>query len=969
MANQDIINKELDALHVSKSFKCQPEKCIQFIRDPTKGLKILHLNIRSINKNFDEVVVLMRLLGFQCDVLILTECWLSKLSHLPTLDDFTSYSTNITYNQNDGCVIYVKSSIKANIKEPVFADANCLVCCIEDITIVAIYRPPSFKNIDNFIDSLDSVLKIGTSSVVLIGDMNIDIRVDNTDSHSDDYLNCTASNGLLPAHLFPTRLSNCLDHILIKTNKRATAFVIESSITDHEPTLLFLCNRSVHSDVTRTRAKLDCDSAIESIKTHDWSPILSISDPNDAADALIGKLSSIVTEHTHIQVVPRKQRNLKPWITPGLLRCIRHRDRMHIKLKKSANNEILKITYTRYRNYCNSLLRKLKRSYEKELFRNAKNNVKATWNVIKKVSELQTQCSPSSELVNLLDNPKSSLNYVNNFFANVGSSLASKFKSSSMVSNPVANSQSCGSMMLLEVTELDVESIILGLRTDCATGYDCIPSKIIKGARKVLVPIVTHVCNLCISAGVFPKTFKKALVHPIHKSGCKDDVNNYRPISILSAMSKILERVLNKNLISFLESNNILAKNQYGFRNGVSTEDAVLHLSNHVARTLDRKRKCLGIFLDLSKAFDTVSAPALLRKMERLGIRGLPLKIFADYLKDRTQIVKIGQYESDELPMTFGVPQGSILGPTLFLIYINDLCTLPLDNCMIYTYADDTALIVEGCNWTQAYQNAEAALCCVMKCLSDNLLTLNADKTVYVPFAIKSNQCPSNSLTLKAHHCGSLAQCSCLSLTKTTHVRYLGVLIDQHLNWHPHIAKVTSRVRKLIYVFKKLRNSADLETLKIVYLALCRSVLTYCLPVWGGATQNVFIRLERAQRAVLKVMLSLPRRYPTMQLYSDCNFLTVRQLYVLLSALRKHSTRPPMDSTCRRKYNVFTHERHRTAFARRQFYVNSGYLYNFLNKKLNIYSSPKYHCKNLLIDYLHTLNYDNTEDLLLGKLL
>ncbi|KAJ8704619.1 hypothetical protein PYW07_011807 [Mythimna separata] len=849
---------------------------------------------------------------------------------------------------------------------PYFDDANCLVCNIGDVTIVAIYRPPCFTNINNFIDSLDNVLKISTSTVVLIGDMNVDIKIDNTDSHSDEYLTCAASNGLLPAHLFPTRLGNCLDHILLKTRKSATTFVIESSITDHEPLLLFLETKTVNKDGNCTRSKMDYESAIEDIKSYDWSILLSILDPNDAADTLISNLSSIVTQHTHEFSVPKRERNLKPWITPGLLRCIRHRDRMHAKLKTSRSNEILKITYTRYRNFCNALLRKLKRSYEKEQFHNAKNNVKATWNVIKKISDLETQNSPSFDLLHVLNTPKSSLNHVNNFFANVGSSLASKFKSPSIRSKSTAASESSGSMALLEVTENDVDSIIIGLRANCAVGLDSIPSKLIKATRSVLVPIITHVCNLCISAGVFPTAFKKALVHPIHKSGRRDDVNNYRPISILTAMSKILERILNKSLTSFLGANNILADNQYGFRNAVSTEDAVMDLSGHVARMLDDKRKCLGIFLDLSKAFDTVSAPALLNKMERMGIRGLALKIFADYLSDRTQKVKIGKHESDELPITYGVPQGSILGPTLFLIYINDLCKLTLDNCKIYTYADDTALVIDGEDWPQAYRNAEVALSSVMKCLSDNLLTLNVEKSVYVPFAFRSNLCPSNSLILQAHACDSLTQCSCLSLIRSPCVRYLGVHIDQHLNWHPHILKVTSRIRKLIYVFKKLRDSADSETLKLVYFALCRSVLTYCLPVWGGATSNVFIRLERAQRAVLKVMFSRPRRYSTVQLYSDSKVLTVRQLYVLLCTLRKHSARPLEGPTGRLKHNVFPPERHRTAFAKRQYYVISTIMYNFLNKKLKIYSCLKRQCKTLIRDYLQTLDYEKTEDILLG---
>ncbi|XP_063891880.1 uncharacterized protein LOC135117215 [Helicoverpa armigera] len=191
------------------------------------------------------------------------------------------------------------------------------------------------------------------------------------------------------------------------------------------------------------------------------------------------------------------------------------------------------------------------------------------------------------------------------------------------------------SLAILDVDEAEIETLILQLRNDCAVD-----------------------------------ALKKAIIHPIYKSGDRNCVNNYRPISVLPALSKILEKILNKSLRSFLEKHRLISNNQFGFRPGVSTEDAVLELTQLVAENLDKKNKCLGIFLDLSKAFDTVSVPILTSKLELLGVRGTPLKIFKDYLRNRTQCVKIETSLSNEELVTYGVPQGSILGPTLFLIYI-----------------------------------------------------------------------------------------------------------------------------------------------------------------------------------------------------------------------------------------------------------------------------------------------------------
>lgn len=966
MAIPNNLDDELDSLSVAKSYKCAPEMCLRCITHPNRGLKILHINIRSIQKNFDEISVLMKLLGFHCDVIVLSECWLSKISQLPTLDGYTSYHTNNTFNQNDGCAIYIKSSIKHDVKEPNFADANCLICTIESISIIAIYRSPSYRNITNFIDSLDKILTLPTQSVVLIGDINIDIKNGNNDTNSDEYLTCAAAHGLLPAHLYPTRVSNCLDHILLKTNFCATAIVIESSITDHEPLLLFLQAKNKDRNRSFTKYKLNRDAVIETINGFDWSPILKMTDADSASEELVGNLSTIIKANTYEYKIPRKQRTLKPWITPGLLRCIRNRDRMHAKLKKCINNEILRITYNRYRNHCNSLLKKLKRAYEKEEFSKAKNNIKATWDVIKKVADISSNVTPPIELLHLSDSPRLSLNIVNDYFAGIGKNLASKIKPISPT--PIAvSSKSGSSMVLLETTEMDVEGIILTLKLDSATGWDGIPLNVIRATRTVLVPIITHVCNLAISSGVFPAVFKRAVVHPIHKSGRRDDVNNYRPISVLSAMSKILERVLNKSLLSFLNVNNILSPNQFGFRRGMSTEDAVLALTEHAVRTLDNKHKCLGIFIDLSKAFDTVSAPELLKKMESIGIRGVVLEMFRDYLRGRTQVVKVEQNESDERPITYGVPQGSILGPTLFLIYINDLCQIQINSCKIVSYADDTSLLVDGKDWAQCYHNAEKALTCVVEWLRNNLLTVNVSKTFYIPFAIKSNLSPPASYTLKAHSCKSANFCDCPPIAKSPTVKYLGVHIDQYLNWHKHLDALVSRTRKLIYVFKKLRNSADPDTLKVVYFALCQSILAYCIPAWGGATENVFLRLERAQRAVLKILFYRPRRYSTVQLYAESKVLTVRQLYVFQSMLRKHSVRPLSEPTGRVKHTVFPQQSCKTSFAKRCYYINSSKIYNQLNKELKFFHSTKYQFKSALREYLLKLDYRKTENLFIGS--
>ncbi|CAB3228446.1 unnamed protein product [Arctia plantaginis] len=603
---------------------------------------------------------------------------------------------------------------------------------------------------------------------------------------------------------------------------------------------------------------------------------------------------------------------------------------MHAKTKKTPENLVLKTTYIRYRNYCNTLLRKLKIAYETNELLKAKKNPKELWKVIKDITHTRKTRDNPSELLNLCENPQSSVNKISSYFSHIGETLASKITatnhSNQSLTSRSTNSPPANSMGFLPIDESEVESQILQLRSNCAIGWDGIPSTILKKCRETLVPPITYAFNLCLQRGVFPNALKKAIVYPIFKKGDRNCISNYRPISVLSAISKILEKILNKQLRCFLDKNRVIADNQYGFRSGVSTEDAVLDLTEFVARSLDRQTKCLGIFLDLTKAFDTVSVPKLINKLERVGVRGVTLDLFRDYLTHRTQCVKLEKYLSEEQYTLYGVPQGSVLGPTLFQIYINDLCKLTLKRCKIYAYADDTAIIVYGSNWRDIKINAESALNHVMSWLNHNLLTLNLTKTVYIPFALRHTTKPPDTFTLTAHSCAdTIGPCSCTPLTKTDTVRYLGVLIDDSLKWDKQINALINRTLRLIGTLRSLRDSANWETLKMVYLALCQSVTGYCITVWGGTHKTLLLGLERAQRAILKVMSKKPLRYPTSQLYTDCKVLSVRQLFVLQSILRQHSGLPHPNPEKRR--NVPLSVRHRTAFAKHHFYVLGAHIY------------------------------------------
>lgn len=976
MANINNINEDLDNINLDNSFSCDPHDCTKYINKIDSSIKLLHINIRSINKNFDNLLTLMCLTNINFDIIVLTECWLSKVINIPVLDGYESYSTRNITNQNEGVIVYTKIGINVKVWEPNINCANCLVCIIDNkLAVVAIYRSPSYNTKDHFDTFLTGLNNIydeisNVPNISTVGDLNIDIKLGNRNDRALEYLILNASHGLLPTHLLPTRMENCLDHILLKTKSMATTLVLESHITDHKPVILSILNTNLTRNKSFTISRINKDALRAELENTDFSSIYKIKDANTAMTTLIMNITSAITKHTRDINVPRKQRTLKPWITPGLLKCIKHRDKLHVISKKSPDNLILQLSYSRYRNFCNTLLRKLKRSYEMSELEKSKNNPKALWKTIKEITNTGKICSSPDELLKTCDSPTSSLNNVCSFFSNIGKNMAAKILNDPnkvlLTRDTIRadnNNRPINSLALPKVDEQDVESIVLQLRNDCAVGWDGISSSVLKMCRHVLVSPLTYICNLCIETGVFPDCLKRAIVHPIYKGGDRGCVDNYRPISVLPALSKILEKILNKNLRSFLDKHNILAENQYGFRSGVSTEDAVLDLTQHVAKTLDSRTKCLGIFLDLSKAFDTVSVPKLLSKLEFLGVRGIALEIFKDYLRNRTQVVKIGSSYSDEKVVSYGVPQGSILGPTLFLIYIDDLCRMSIPSCKIYAYADDTAILVDGPTWEGVKRKAEFALSTIMNWLDQNLLTLNLKKTYYLPFAIRCNSKPTSDFLITAHSCrNQLTSCPCPSIAKTDSVKYLGVQIDDGLKWDKQIDSLTTRTLRLIHIFKTLRESAGIDILKMVYFTLCQSIVGYCIPVWGGAAKTYLLRAERSQRAVLKVMLRKPYRYPTIQLYADCKVLTVRQLFVLQSVLRIHARLPPSDP--RKRTYVPPGVQHKTCFARRQFYVLSLQIFKKVQKELDIIDQNKFNVKLKTSNWLLQQDYTKTESLI-----
>ena len=331
------------------------------------------------------------------------------------------------------------------------------------------------------------------------------------------------------------------------------------------------------------------------------------------------------------------------------------------------------------------------------------------------------------------------------------------------------------SFFISPTDHLEIEDLILNLKIDKSEGPNGIPTKILHLLKNDISHLLADLFNCSFSTGIFPSILKTGKVIPIHKKLSKQICSNYRPITILSNLDKILEKLMHKRLYTFFEDNNVVYSLQFGFRKNFSTTLALLSLTEEIQQEIDKGKLGCGIFIDFQKAFDTIDHSILLKKLNHYGVRGTSNKWFQSFLTGRKQFVSINGFNSDLLDISCGVPQGSVLGPLLFLIYINDLYS-SVKFCKVHHFTDDTNLTYFGDSVEKINKSVNIDLKLLVHWLNANKIALNVSKTELVFF--KTNRKKINS-DIKIKLNGK-------KIYPTTSVRYLGVKIDSNLNWKEH---------------------------------------------------------------------------------------------------------------------------------------------------------------------------------------